>query len=273
MGTRKNQRDLTAAEKRDFVNAILELKRNGHYDRFVQTHNHFITSDTDDSVRVGHRSPSFLPWHRRFLLEFEQALQAVNPAVTLPYWDWTVDRSATSSVWAPDFMGGDGRAGDGQVTTGPFAYGSGNWTLTVRADSRPYLRRQLGGSGDVLPTAADVRSVLAIATYDAAPWNSRAATGFRNSVEGWRGPNLHNRVHVWVGGNMQTGMSPNDPVFWLHHCYIDKLWSDWQRAHPGSGYLPVGGTPDVVDLHDAMAPWNNVTPADVLSHTAWYSYA
>ena len=32
----------------------------------------------------------FLPWHRIYLYEFEQALQDVAPDVTLPYWDWTM---------------------------------------------------------------------------------------------------------------------------------------------------------------------------------------
>ena len=32
----------------------------------------------------------FLPWHRIYLYEFEQALQDVAPDVTIPYWDWTM---------------------------------------------------------------------------------------------------------------------------------------------------------------------------------------
>ncbi|MGW6917308.1 tyrosinase MelC2 [Kitasatospora sp. NPDC054939] len=271
MAVRKNQATLTAQEKRAFVNAVLALKRNGGYDSFVSTHNTFIISDTDNGERVGHRSPSFLPWHRKFLLQFEQALQAIDPTVNLPYWDWTADRSASATIWGADFMGGNGRSSDGQVTTGPFAYSSGNWTLTVRPDSRQYLRRSLGTSVAQLPSRSDADGVLAITTYDAAPWNS-SSDGFRNNLEGWRGANLHNRVHVWVGGHMMTGMSPNDPVFWLHHCFIDKLWSEWQKRHPSSGYLPTAGTANVVDLNETMKPWNNVTPADLLDHSAQYTY-
>jgi tyrosinase len=32
----------------------------------------------------------FLPWHRIYLYEFEQALQDHYPDVTIPYWDWTM---------------------------------------------------------------------------------------------------------------------------------------------------------------------------------------
>ncbi|WP_151482935.1 tyrosinase MelC2 [Streptomyces albicerus] len=271
MTVRKNQADLTADEKRRFVATLLELKRDGRYDAFVTTHNAFILTDIDNGERVGHRSPSFLPWHRRFLLEFERALQSVDASVALPYWDWSVDRTTRAALWAPDFLGGTGRAVDGQVTDGPFAASTGNWPLAVRVDTRPYLRRSLGGNGRRLPTPAEVESVLALSTYDMAPWNS-AADGFRNHLEGWRGVNLHNRVHVWVGGQMATGVSPNDPVFWLHHAFIDKLWAEWQRRHPDSGYLPVAGTPDVVDRDESMKPWNDSTPADLLDHTPHYTF-
>ncbi len=271
MGVRKNQATLTAQEKRAFVNAVLALKANGGYDPFVTTHNQFILSDVDNGERTGHRSPSFLPWHRQYLLEFEAALQAIDPSVNLPYWDWTADRSATSGIWGADFMGGNGRSSDGQVTTGPFAFSGGNWRLNVNTDSRTYLRRQLGTGVAQLPSRTDTESVLAITTYDAAPWNS-SSSGFRNALEGWRGVNLHNRVHVWVGGQMATGMSPNDPVFWLHHCFVDKLWSEWQRRNPTRTYLPTAGTPDVIDLNDRMKPWNTVTPADLLDHSGKYTY-
>lgn len=271
MTVRKNQASLTADEKRRFVDALLQLKRSGRYDAFVTTHNAFILGDTDNGERTGHRSPSFLPWHRRFLLEFERALQSVDASVALPYWDWSTDRSTRSALWAPDFLGGTGRALDGRVMDGPFAASAGNWPITVRVDGRTYLRRSLGSGARELPTRAEVDSVLGMATYDMAPWNS-SSDGFRNHLEGWRGINLHNRVHVWVGGQMATGVSPNDPVFWLHHAYIDKLWADWQRRHPAAGYLPLSDTPDVVDLDETMKPWNDVKPADLLDHTAFYTF-
>ncbi|WP_405013928.1 tyrosinase family protein [Kitasatospora sp. NBC_01539] len=271
MAVRRNQAALTAPQKRAFTDAVLELKRSGRYDTYVSTHNRFIVGDTDNGPRTGHRSPSFLPWHRRFLLAFERDLQSVDPQVTLPYWDWTADRTATGGPWADDLLGGNGRPGDNRVTTGPFAASGGRWSITVRPDSRDYLRRSLGTAVAQLPGRAEVESVLAVPTYDAAPWNSTSA-GFRNQLEGWRGVNLHNRVHVWVGGLMGTGMSPNDPVFWLHHCFIDKLWAEWQRRHPGQGYLPTAPTPDVVSLHTAMKPWDDTTPADMLDHTAHYTY-
>src|SRR5690606_26591406 len=204
---RKNQASLTAGEKRRFVAALLELKRSGRYDAFVSTHNDFIVSDTDHGPRTGHRSPSFLPWHRRFLLEFERALQSVDASVALPYWDWTTDSSGRSSLWAPDFLGGSGRSRDGRVTDGPFAASTGNWPIAVRVDERTYLRRALGAGGLRLPTRADVESVLSIPTYDMPPWNS-GSDGFRNHLEGWRGVNLHNRCTSGSAGTWPPGPPP-----------------------------------------------------------------
>jgi tyrosinase len=52
----------------------------------------------------------------------------------------------------------------------------------------------------------------------------------------------HNAVHSTVGGTMSLSTSPTDPVFWLHHAFIDKLWSDWQLAHVDASFDPPNRT-------------------------------
>lgn len=253
---------LSPARRAAFVAAVLELKRTGGYDEFVRTHVEF----SRDGTRVAHGGPSFLPWHRRLLIEFETALRRIDPAVTLPYWDWTTDRAVSSSLWSPDFLGGDGRASDGRVTTGPFA--AGGWRLRYGTDDRTYLRRAFGrGRAKRLPTAAEQRGVLAATVYDAAPWNGSSAKGLRNQLEGWRGPGMHNQVHNWVGGTMLNGGSPNDPVFWLHHCNVDRLWARWQAAHPDAPYLPARGA------DERLRPWGDETPRELLDYRRHYTYA
>lgn len=257
---RKNQATLSSDEKSRFINAVLAIKASGVYDNFVQDHM--------NSMPDAHSAPAFLPWHREFLNRFELELRNIDSSVTLPYWDWTVDNSASSSIWNSDFMGGNGRASDGQVTTGAFAFSSGDWTLVAHG---PALRRRFGVSASSLPTSTEVAIALAETEYDAAPWSRLSSTGFRNRLEGWiNGPQLHNLGHVWVGGSMLPASSPNDPVFFLHHCFVDKLWADWQRAHPSAGYLPVTGGPTGHNLNDPMSPFsspgNAVTPASVLDH-------
>jgi tyrosinase len=49
------------------------------------------------------------------------------------------------------------------------------------------------------------------------------APGRSTSLEA--GP--HNTIHVAVGGDMSDMISPRDPIFWLHHCNIDRLWAQW----------------------------------------------
>lgn len=261
---RKNQVTLSQPEKDRFVAALLALKANGQYDQFVSDHMDFMAG--------AHRGPAFFPWHRQFLLKLELALQAVDAAVTLPYWDWTVDNTATASLWSSTFLGGNGRPSDGKVMDGPFAFDSGNWPLVPNADDPfSFLRRRFGVGVATLPLPTDVTNAFSETVYDVTPYNPASLAGFRNRVEGWiSGPQLHNRVHVWVGGSMGPASSPNDPVFFLHHCFVDKLWADWQVLHPGAGYVPLSGAPAGHNLNDAMEPWlsrgETVRPADVLNH-------
>lgn len=267
MGVRKNQATLAAEEKARFVAAVLQLKAEGIYDRYVAMHR-----DAMNLPRmVAHRSPVFLPWHREFIRRFELELQRVDASVSIPYWDSSVDRTPAASLWRADFMGGDGEAGSQRVTTGPFAFYTGRWTITVGSagDSGPALRRALG-QGDPLPRPAEVNAVLARVPYDSAPWSDTSA-GFRSALE----ETPHNIGHRWVGGSMLTATSPNDPVFFLHHANIDRLWSRWQDLHMGERfYLPTTGGALGLNANDPMLPWGGATtPASVISHRILgYSY-
>jgi tyrosinase len=81
---------------------------------------------------------------------------------------------------------------------------------------------------------------------------------------------IHNRPHVWVGGEMNDFDSPHDPVFYLHHCWIDMLWARWQLAHPG---VPFVSSAAGAGLNDPLMEWPDRTPAHVLNHHALgYSY-
>ena len=61
-------------------------------------------------------------------------------------------------------------------------------------------------------------------------------TSHGNSVE-----NIHNLVHNAVGGYghmSDTAASAFDPIFWLHHANIDRLFSMWQAINPESYVVP-----------------------------------
>ena len=276
MGIRKNQSSLTPAEKSAFVAAVKALKGSGIYDVLVAQHRAAFLAGPNDPA---HGGPAFLPWHREYLRRFERALQEIDASVSLPYWDWTIDRTLTASIWDSDFMGGNGTGPSQQVATGPFAYSTGEWTLTVLdpGNTTAFLTRAFGAMG-ALPTQQAVNTAKSVVPYDSPPWNagSNVNTSFRNRLEGV----IHNPGHMWVGGSMMAMSSPNDPVFWLHHCNIDRLWAEWQTENPGRMYLPPSGTPGVVPGHgldDPMPPWAGEptppTPRSVLNHHALdYSY-
>ncbi|MEU6915997.1 tyrosinase family protein [Streptomyces olindensis] len=285
--TRKDVSTLTRTEKRRFVKAMLEVKRRGEYDEFVRTHIEYYTADGEDGLRTAHMAPSFLPWHRQFLLELEKALRRVDASVSVPYWDWTRDRTTTSAPWTADLLGGNGRRSDRQVMTGPFAYAEGNWTIREGVTDEEFLTRDLGRARDPikLPTRSELEWALKDPVYDVSPWDSTAGKGFRNKLEGWgsgRGSaswHNHNRVHRWVGGAMVGGASVNDPVFWLHHAFIDLVWSRWQRRHRNHRYLPAkppgpAGAQHrrVVARHEKLPPWD-VTPDQLEDHGRIYRYA
>ena len=292
MATRKNVRDLTTTEKQNFITAVKSLKADGTYDRFVTRHNdagaHATPSNVDPLVRnAGHRGPAFLPWHRFFLQRFELLLQQRVADVTVPYWDWTQDAAnpATSPIWADDFMGGNGDPNDPNnqyaVKTGPFA--AGQWTI-VDGNGQPAgsLQRQFGQNAGAIPTSDEVNNALGITPYDQPNWDTSSNPSYRDNLEGWiQCCHLHNLVHLWVGGSMLPLTSPNDPVFFIHHCNVDRLWAQWQDQNPNQGYQPTSGGPPGHNLNDLMFPWDGTTastlrakPADVLDYRSLgYTYA
>ena len=303
MNVRKNVRSLTAEEKSRYINALLKLKADGIYDHFVHAHHHimvpsvFPNEPRDANYRnPAHRGPGFLPWHREFLMQMEGALQQVDPSVTIPFWDWTQDSAAptASPIWADDFMGGNGLESDQwRVQTGPFAHSGGKWPVPPIPEEGlpgPGLKRQFGMILPSLPTPADLKMAMSEIFYDTPNYDrSPFVIGFRNRMEGWvtkrgdprvtsDGSQLHNRVHLYIGGNMAPMTSPNDPVFFLHHCFIDKVWADWQALQASENpdaaphYAPEREGPLGHNLDDTIRPWTRKI-RDVLDVTKLgYSY-
>jgi hypothetical protein len=265
------------------------------YDDFVWAHHQVMMQGPNDPFgpNLAHRGPAFGPWHRELLKLYEQELQnaAADPNLTLPYWDWTKDQSAADLgfPFTTDFLGGNGAGNpNDKVTTGDFSQAAG-WVLSCDEEGFGFLRRNFGGDGPGLPTPASVKAALSITPYDSSPWNinSASATSFRNTLEGWVGPRqIHNAVHRWVDGSMQPGTSPNDPVFFFHHCNIDRLWAVWEQKNSGAApYLPDNSTPaasGLTRLDENMASFGrtatdryfgvDVSPAGVVTSKAimWY---
>jgi tyrosinase len=155
----------------------------------------------------------FLPWHRAYLWWLEQALQDRVAGVALPWWDWTRVRAIPAAYRA--------RRENGQVN--PLS-GSRIFVPSASPPLNRRTRRAPGATpGVALPTQQEIDDLL-----DDTDWAS-----FSDRLESY-----HDEVHVWVGGDMQDiTTAAFDPVFFAHHCMIDRIWYLWQVRY-GDGGIP-----------------------------------
>jgi tyrosinase len=257
------------------------------YDLFVLWHHLAMMRMTPPGQfdrNSAHNGPVFLPWHRLMLVLIELQMQRVldDEDFGLPYWDWSAPgEDETSPLWSDTGIGGSGSP----VTDGPFRGAQFRVRIEsdrlagLRSTDRP-LRRALGRSRAApdLPTSDELRSLLDDQkSYDEDPWDS-SADGLRNRLEGWLPPiQMHNRVHVWIGGDMGIASSPNDPAFYLNHCNVDRIWESWQVSQ-GRVYEPSQNESAQLSGHRIDDPMYSIltsqaiTPADVLDVTQLYTY-
>ena len=154
----------------------------------------------------------FLPWHRAYLYMFEQAAKDNVPDVYVPWWDWRSRVSHTEGV---------PRAFAQQTVNGqpnPLAKAH----ISVPNANPPTDRdtRRFPGDPSELPTSSQVNFALSLSDYG----------DFSDELEG-----IHDSIHVWVGGiggdMAAVPFAAWDPIFWSHHCMIDRLWWLWQLRH------------------------------------------
>jgi tyrosinase len=151
----------------------------------------------------------FLPWHRMYVCFFEEIIRAVlkDPKFTLPYWNYSVPagyplpkqfRLQNDPLWGPLFRP--------------------NRNPTSNAGQPIFAA---GGS----PSDLNPASALAQAKY----LPSGVVPGFNQALD----QGVHGAVHVFVGNGQGMGSVPwaaNDPIFWMHHCNIDRIWTSWNAT-------------------------------------------
>ncbi|WP_269581704.1 tyrosinase family protein [Roseibium sp. Sym1] len=254
------------------------------YDIFVFWH--VLAMNLDLSVgNAAHGGPIFLPWHRMYMIRLEQMCQQVlgDPDFGLPYWDWAADGELPvqeqwrTDLWSADYLG----EARGRVRSGPLAQMQVRLVAGARrreiasVTPRPVFRQAgMDRRWPDLPTQAQVDAALDQTEYDVSPWG-RGVISHRNILEGWvQGPQLHNRVHTWIGGDMAPGTSPNDPAFFLNHCNVDRIWELWMGQHglayaPGRNRGPQGHR---IDSTMFSIIGQALTPEQILDPSAWYAY-
>ena len=248
---RLNQKNLPQTEKDAFKNAVRKLVTDGAYKSLINIH-----SDMSHNMH-GSMGPTgllrFLAWHRRYILEFERALLAADKAlrpnatmpVCLPYWHW-IDPF-------PDWLEGFLPANRPDNNTPP-----------------PARRKK---SPPEKPNQTDVDYIISGFASQMPGINTNDYTRFTYGLEGWGkrqdGTSLpaHNHVHDWTGGIMSNTMySPTDPVFWLHHGEVDRLWHIWQQQHDNSH-------PALTGNDRIMDPWPETYDAVRSIEALGYVYA
>ncbi|KII86666.1 hypothetical protein PLICRDRAFT_113415 [Plicaturopsis crispa FD-325 SS-3] len=197
-----------------------------------------------------HNMGIWLPWHRSLLYGFEmQMKEKCGYRGVSPYWDWTKDAPdfEFGSIWDDDPESGLGGWGDPEndyaITTGGFAT---NFTLSYpiphpmrrKFTLRPYVGQD--------PTIYPEPELAANATITGELMDNlvkgykgayREMSVYFDRIEGPR-----TAVHRMIGGDSagqcpaaapncttNPAMTPNDPVFWLIHEMMSKVWWDWQN--------------------------------------------
>ncbi|HKJ68139.1 MAG TPA: tyrosinase family protein [bacterium] len=263
-----------------------------YYDQLVAFHREAVRyGRVHLGYAVAHETPAFLPWHRKLMLLIEDAIRELAfPDFTLPYWDWT-DPESLDIIFTTDFMGpliGDS-SDNYAVNAGPFRKGEFPLGITpiplgdTDAGSQcPFTFLTRGPKTIPLPTAEEVADMMALTRYSAPPYDNSIdyALSFNNTMLGipneeGMDPFLHSAVHTYVGGTWEgtyydpgfnqhdityqgsmtvLDASPNDPVFFLHHCNVDRLWAEWERVN-GNIYEPESGYNLYFNLDDQFYPF------------------
>lgn len=220
----------------------------------------------------------FLAWHRWFTAVYEKGLrEECGYTGAQPYWDWTLDVTSDSAfVSSPIFdpisgFGGNGllipvnisdplsvpgRTGGGCIQDGPFVnltvnLGplsdlSGNPRCLARDFSPYFAGRYLGMN----------QTQLTLSQSDFG-WFDRVVEGGPS----FDASGVHGGGHYGIGGTYgQMGdlyASPSDPVFYMHHANLDRVWWSWQALDLEKRLTDISGPIYLMDYDNTQG--GNVT--------------
>jgi Common central domain of tyrosinase len=225
-----------------------------YWDMQEQIHKdaHFHGSDV-------HGGPAFTPWHRDLVNHLEKLIREVDPRLSLHYWDWTTDpRVATAdrvailtgtAAGSPQgFMGSSsGNAG------APFADFE---STEITGDPL----EGIVGDGVHDHIWRNVAPGPSPVTADSTILGQPDFTSFNLELQ-----NAHNNAHGYIGGTIgrvdlpAAHFSFHDPMVFLLHSNMDRLWAMWQRQpgrqsrlNPATAYSPLPTS----DFTEEVAPWS-----------------
>jgi tyrosinase len=247
---RKDAETLTVVERNRFLAAFAAFNNRG-LGRFSDFRNvHTSAGDPEAHGRAG-----FLPWHRAFLLDLERELQQIDPSVALPYWRF--DRPAPR-LFTREFMG------VADLATGTVLFSGANPLQFWATDGTPGIVRRPRFNPRTQPSGA-LDELVTLTLGGPGDLHEQ----FRRMEI-----NPHGTAHTSFTGSISSiPTAAKDPLFFLLHANVDRLWAKWQWIRRRANSLDVraysrqgaaggpGATRVGHNLQDTMWPWNQVTTA------------
>lgn len=152
---------------------------------------------------------SFLPWHRMYVLLLEKIIATLTSKAdfALPYWDYTAPQSSSL----------------------PFRFQTGSMNDPVYGTLYQANRNVAGGSFVDVNAGAPIAQAIPPGSLNLDAMKETNYANFNQTLD----TGLHGLVHGLVGNLTNMGVVPtaaNDPIFWMHHCNIDRIWAGWNAA-------------------------------------------
>ncbi|KAK1751191.1 hypothetical protein QBC47DRAFT_85536 [Echria macrotheca] len=230
---RKAWHTLSNTEKKAYIDAELCLmsKPTRLHLRGARTIFDDFQSAHVSLTEIVHYAGQFLPYHRLFVWAHEEALRReCGYRGAQPYWNETQDAGSfsTSVVLDPTTgFGGNGVGASRCIVDGPFA----NYTNSL-------------GPGYLINDHCIDRSVTDFVSWAAHKQYADRCLAKSDWLSFWTCVEAapHTSGHAGIGSQMTNPISsPGDPIFYLHHAYLDMLWAKWQALNPSVRLTEMGG--------------------------------
>jgi len=271
--------DCCAKRCRKAWNTLSQTERNKYIYGFKQLADQGVIQELSSTHRIsaqhGQSNSYFLPWHRVFTQLLEDAIRGLGDdykCFAMPYWDWSSEATPKEVYDGAELMimnSGLGIDSNGECQNSgcPFDQGSYESESPSHYDNEgtkcmirdlDYTSGHTGFGYCWFETPDELLGIIG-----------------DSSDYGIFSGELHNDPHAYphicVGGNMGTFYSPDDPIFYLHHTFIDYIWALWQDCHDYEGVLAstsafngeLSGT-----MYYTPYTSDTYTPADVLDIAA-----
>lgn len=212
---RREIRDLSDQELADLMHAMQSLTTKKTPDGKLTVYNQLADMVTvGRRLRIVHGTAAFLPWQRLLLYRLESELRAMNPAIALPYWDWSIASQApeTVPIFSSDHFGS--HADDNAAVYGSLLRG-----FDVR-------RAWQDGKVPALPSADVLRALISYcSSFQDLSTRLEVLQGMvQISIGGISQPTKAGKP-VAPAGTLAGDRCAYDPIFWFVAAFTDKLWA------------------------------------------------